>query len=255
MPVYPGAPTGRPVPARRIGSLPLTVLTACGLPSRRPGPLHPVERPDSYRSDWFSCSVPAPGTSSRHLHTGHRQGNKKAASRLRARPLERASVPGVRSTPGFGAIVPSVNASAVVHTRSSSRCTPTDSGSFAATLTTPALDRRGLRWFRLPACTANPKGQPSPLAQHGLCWRPSTSPHSPFRTHPRSTGTRPALSSIPSATPGRQISASDVSSAVPPGRCRVGERLEAPDHLHVAGLAPECDRDEAPRPCHPTGLD
>ena len=32
---------------------------------------------------------------------------------------------------------------------------------FSATLTTPALDRRSLRWFGLPACTANPEGQTS----------------------------------------------------------------------------------------------
>ncbi len=27
--------------------------------------------------------------------------------------------------------------------------------------------------------------RPPSLAQHGSCWRPSTSPHSPFRTHRR----------------------------------------------------------------------
>jgi hypothetical protein len=32
---------------------------------------------------------------------------------------------------------------------------------FSATLTTPALDRRSLRWFGLPACTAGPEGQTS----------------------------------------------------------------------------------------------
>ena len=30
---------------------------------------------------------------------------------------------------------------------------------FSATLTTPALNRRSLRWFGIPACTANPEGQ------------------------------------------------------------------------------------------------
>ena len=60
--------------------------------------------------------MPAPATSSRHLYTGHHQGNKQAAPWLRAHPAERAFVPGVRSTPSFGAIVPSVDASAVVHT-------------------------------------------------------------------------------------------------------------------------------------------
>ena len=32
---------------------------------------------------------------------------------------------------------------------------------FPVTLTTPALDRRSLRRFGLPACTANPEGQTS----------------------------------------------------------------------------------------------
>jgi hypothetical protein len=32
---------------------------------------------------------------------------------------------------------------------------------FAATLTTPALNRRSLRWFGIPACTANPEGHTS----------------------------------------------------------------------------------------------
>src|SRR5260370_10502525 len=38
---------------------------------------------------------------------------------------------------------------------------PPDSEPFPATLTTPALNRRSLRWFGLPACTANPEGQTS----------------------------------------------------------------------------------------------
>ena len=103
----------------RLRCSPLAVLPLAGR-----GALCPFERPDSYRSDWFSCSMPAPATSSRHLYTGHHQGNKQAAPWLRAHPVERAFVPGVRSTPSFGAIVPSVDASAVVHTCSSSRRTP-----------------------------------------------------------------------------------------------------------------------------------
>ena len=38
---------------------------------------------------------------------------------------------------------------------------PADNGTFTATLTTPALDRRSLRWFGISACTANPEGQTS----------------------------------------------------------------------------------------------
>src|SRR5450759_3857120 len=52
---------------------------------------------------------------------------------------------------------------------------PADNGTFAATLTTPALDRRSLRWFGISACTATPEGPPPSLAQHASCWRASTS--------------------------------------------------------------------------------
>jgi hypothetical protein len=47
-----------------------------------------------YRNDRFSCSIPAPAMSSRHLYTGHHQGHKHAAPRLRAHPERRAFVPG-----------------------------------------------------------------------------------------------------------------------------------------------------------------
>ena len=41
--------------------------------------------------------------------------------------------------------------------------------------TTPALDRRSLRWSGIPACTATPEDLPPSLAQHASCWRTSTS--------------------------------------------------------------------------------
>ena len=52
-----------------------------------------------------------------------------------------------------------------------------------AALTTPALDRRSLRWFGISACTATPEDLPPSLAQHGSCRRSSTSSSLPFRTH------------------------------------------------------------------------
>jgi hypothetical protein len=80
--------TGRPAPVPRTGTLrsrcpPLAVLPLAAretLPGCR------------YRGDRFSCSMPAPATSSRHLYTGHRQGSMQAAPWLRARicaPLSR----------------------------------------------------------------------------------------------------------------------------------------------------------------------
>ena len=57
---------------------------------------------------------------------------------------------------------------------------------FSATLTTPALNRRRLRWFGLSACTASPEGPPPSLAQHASCCRSSTSPSLRFQdTHPQ----------------------------------------------------------------------
>src|SRR6266566_173727 len=43
-----------------------------------------------YRGDRFSCSMPAPATSSRHLYTGHRQGSTQATPWLRAHASKRA---------------------------------------------------------------------------------------------------------------------------------------------------------------------
>src|SRR5512142_1185729 len=66
---------------------PLAVLPLAA--SRAPSPSSPGRH---YRGDRFSCSVPAPATSSRHLYTGHRQGSMQATPWLRAHisaPLSR----------------------------------------------------------------------------------------------------------------------------------------------------------------------
>ena len=60
---------------------------------------------------------------------------------------------------------------------------PRYSETSTAALTTPALDRRSLRWFGISACTATPEDLPPSLAQHGSCRRSSTSSSLPFRTH------------------------------------------------------------------------
>ena len=62
----------------------LAVSAAWGSPSRDQGRTSPISTGRRYRGDKFSCSMPAPGTSSRHLYTGHRQGHTQAAPRLRA---------------------------------------------------------------------------------------------------------------------------------------------------------------------------
>ena len=129
--------------------------------------------------------MPAPATSSRHLYTGHRRGHIQAAPRLRAH----RSGPLSRDHPQIPVSMPSLfrfDASAVVHTCSSSHRTPaplTARRLSMAALTTPALDRRSLRWFGVSACTATPQDLPPSLAQHGSCRRSSTSSSLPFRTH------------------------------------------------------------------------
>ena len=60
---------------------------------------------------------------------------------------------------------------------------PRYSETSTAALTTPALDRRSLRWFAISACTATPEDPPPSLAQHGSCQRSSTSSSLPFRTY------------------------------------------------------------------------
>ena len=65
----------------------------------------------------------------------------------------------------------------------SSHTRPANSETSPAALTTPALDRRSLRWFGISACTATPEDLPPSLAQHGSCRRSSTSSSLPFRTH------------------------------------------------------------------------
>ena len=129
--------------------------------------------------------MPAPATSSRHLYTGHRRGHIQAAPRLRAHrsgPLSQRPP----TDPSFDAIVVSFRCvSSGSHMFVfSSHTRPAHSETSTAALTTPALDRRSLRWFGVSACTATPEDLPPSLAQHGSCRRSSTSSSSlPFRTH------------------------------------------------------------------------
>ena len=128
--------------------------------------------------------MPAPATSSRHLYTGHHRGHIQAAPRLRTHRGEPLSW----DHPQIPVSMPSLfrfDASAVVHTCSSSHRTPAPltARRQPQALTTPALDRRSLRWFGISACTATPEDLPPSLAQHGSCRRSSTSSSLPFRTH------------------------------------------------------------------------
>ena len=112
------ATTSRSAPVPR-GTLPLTVSPLAVLPlatSRATFARLTCGR--RFRDDRFSCSLPAPATSSRHLYTGHRRGNTQTAPRLRTRTLARLC-PGNTHRPRFRC-----------H-RSTSRCVSSGSRMFA----------------------------------------------------------------------------------------------------------------------------
>ena len=124
MPVYPGAPTSRPVPVPRLGTLPLAVRAACGPPSRgQQGWLALRSQPSLSGRQVLLFRASACDELTPPLHRAP-PGQHAGRPLAEGTPARRAFVPGVRRSPGFDAIVPPIDASAVVHTRSSSRRTP-----------------------------------------------------------------------------------------------------------------------------------
>jgi hypothetical protein len=103
--------------------------------------------------------------------------------------LSHAFVPGSGCSPGFDAVVIYFDASAVVQPCSSSRCVPDPlvAGLFPSRFPPRLLTGMTLRRFGLLACTTSPEDLPPSLAQHGSCWRSSTSSSLSFQdTPPRS---------------------------------------------------------------------
>ena len=160
MPVYPGAPTGRSAPVPRIGTLPLAVSAACGPPSRDQGAT-------VAHFDWPSLS----GRQVLLFHASacdeltppiHRAPPGPHAGRFLAEgaPHRARHCPGTTHRSRFRChrcFFRCVSSGSHTFVFSSHTC-PAVSGTLAATLTTPALDRRSLRWFGISACTANPEG-------------------------------------------------------------------------------------------------
>ena len=173
------ATTGRSAPVPRIGTLPLAVFAACGSPSC--GQKH---RPSLSGRQVLLFHASACDELTPPIHrapSGPHTGSSPTEG-----PPWRAFVPGPPTDPGFDAIVVSfrcVSSGSHMFVFSSHTC-PANSETSPAALTTPALDRRSLRWFGISACTATPEDLPPSLAQHGSCRRSSTSSSSlPFRTH------------------------------------------------------------------------
>src|SRR6266849_2721798 len=78
------------------------------------GQCRPIWTGRRFGGDRFSCSMPVPATSSRHLNTGHHQGGGQGCPLVEGHalgaPLSRGSV----TSPGFDAVSGSFDASAVV---------------------------------------------------------------------------------------------------------------------------------------------
>ena len=163
----------------RIGTLALAVSAACGSPSRGQ-----QRRPSLSGRQVLLFHASACDELTPPIHRappGPHTGSSPTEG-----PPRRAFVPGPPTDPSFDAIVVSFRCvSSGSHMFVfSSHTRPANSETSTAALTTPALDRRSLRWFGISACTATPEDLPPSLAQHGSCRRSSTSSSSlPFRTH------------------------------------------------------------------------
>src|SRR5439155_16640580 len=109
------ATTSRPAPVPRLGTLPLAVCAACGPPSHRhTGTLAPLTRPllSGRQVLLFHASARDELTPPLHRappgqHAGH--------PLTESTPARRAFVPEAMRPSGFDAIVPPIDASAVVH--------------------------------------------------------------------------------------------------------------------------------------------
>ena len=114
------ATMSRPAPVPRLGTLPLAVSAARGPPSRAQAD---ITWPSLSGRQVLLFHASAHDELTPPLHRappGQHAGHPLAEGT----PARRAFVPGIRQSPGFDAIVPPIDASAVVHARSSSRHPP-----------------------------------------------------------------------------------------------------------------------------------
>ncbi len=183
--------TGRPAPVPRIGTLPLTVFAACGPPSRRPGgrlthfDWPPVSRRQVLLFPTCACNelTPPIRRTPPEPHTGR--------SLAEGTPRGPFLCPGTCGPPSFGVIKSlSTRQQWFTHVRLLVAYLARSWRAVSATLTTPALDRRSLRWFGISACTATPEDLPPSQIEHVSFWRSSTSSSLHFQDTPR-TGLLP----------------------------------------------------------------
>ena len=109
-------------------------------------------------------------------------------------------VPRLGCCPGFGVIKSlSTRQQWFTHVRLLVAYLTRSRRAFSATLTTSALDRRSLRRFGIPACTANPEDLPPSQIEHVLLWRSSTSSSLHFQDTPPPGSHRSRRDSLPSS--------------------------------------------------------
>ena len=116
------ATTSRPAPVPRLGTLPLAVSAARGPPSRGQCRFAPATWPSLSGRQVLLFHASARDELTPPLHRA--PPGQHAGHPLAEGTPARAFVPGTLRLPGFDAIVPPIDASAVVHARSSSRRTP-----------------------------------------------------------------------------------------------------------------------------------
>ena len=148
-PVRPCAPPRYSAPRSRL---------CLGSSLSRPGDHHGPVNGRQYRGDRFPRSAPEPGPGSRRLHAGHHPGSNTGNPRTHPRPITltwfRCRLRLSTRHQRFAlARLPGPHLTCSRH-------------ALSATLTTPALDRRSLRWFETSPCRAIPGGRPPSLAQH-----------------------------------------------------------------------------------------
>ena len=150
----------------RIGTLALAVSAACGSPPRGQKPQPSLSGRQVLLFHASACDELTPPI--HRAPPGPHTANSPTEG-----PPQRAFVPGPPTDPSFDAIIISsrcVSSGSHMfvfssHTRPAHRETST------AALTTPALDRRSLRWFAIPAPTATPQDPPPSLVStaSGIC--------------------------------------------------------------------------------------
>src|SRR5215207_3652410 len=155
-PALPGivATTRRSAPVPRVGTQPLAGLLLGDLPLPADGQ---TDQP-ACRGDRFPCSTQEPEPRSRHLHAGHHLTSQQAPARL---------VPEQLLDPGFDVIqAVSTRHQWFASARLRDSHLTRSRRAVSATLTTPALDRRSLRWFAASPCRAATGAPPPSLVQH-----------------------------------------------------------------------------------------